>query len=453
MRVILLSGGSGKRLWPLSNNTRSKQFLKLLESPSGEVESMFQRMMRQLNETGVAESITIATSASQNDIITNQLGTTPADVVTEPNRRDTFPAIALSSAFLAMEKGCGRDEVVVVVPCDPYTEKGYFDTIIKMQEAVKDGKADLVLMGICPTYASTKFGYIVPQSANTNEGVLAVDRFTEKPDEEHAEQLIAEGAFWNGGVFAFRLGYMMDIVEKYVKAENFAELKSRYNELPKISFDYEVAEKAESVAVVPFKGMWKDLGTWNSLAEELPKPYSGYVIADEHTTDTCIINELDDMPIISVGAKDMIVAASPDGILVCAKDACEYQKPLVEKVKARPMYEERRWGMYKVIGNTTYPDGCRSLTKLLHLNAGCGISYQTHACREEVWTFVDGEGLLVLDGVVTKVTRGSVISIKAGVHHAVKALTDLEIIEVQLGTNLVEEDIVRYDWDWDKVQF
>ena len=447
MRVILLSGGSGKRLWPLSNNTRSKQFLKLLESPSGEMESMFQRMMRQLNEIGAAESITIATSASQNDIITNQLGTTSADVVTEPDHCDTFPAIAFSSAFLAMEKGCCHDEVVVVVPCDPYTEKGYFDTIIKMQKAVKDGKADLVLMGICPTYASTKFGYIVPQSANANEDVLAVDRFTEKPDENHAEQLIAEGAFWNGGVFAFKLGYMMGIVEKYVKADTFAELKSRYNELPKISFDYEVAEKAESVAVVPFKGMWKDLGTWNTLTNELSNYAVGNVITDGNTANTNIINELD-LPILCIGTNNLVIAASNDGILITEKKRSENIKKYVDVLRQRPMYEERRWGEYKVIDIMEFPDGNKALTKRLHVKAGKCISYQIQCHRDEVWTFIDGEGQLVLNGIEMPIRRGDTIIIKKGMKHTVRATTDLIFIEVQYGDILSEEDIERLDWVW-----
>lgn len=450
MRVILLSGGSGKRLWPLSNDTRSKQFLRLLEAPDGSSESMFQRMLRQLNDTGIAQSITIATSASQIDIISNQLLGREADVVTEPERRDTFPAIALSSAFLALEKGYGDDEVIVVVPCDAYTEKGYFDSIKTMVQAVKDNVAELVLMGICPTAPSTKFGYVVPKSQQKGGVALAVERFTEKPDSAKAKELIQQGAFWNGGVFAFRLGYLMNIVNKHIQVNSFTELRDRYAELPKISFDYEVAEKAQSVAVVPYKGKWKDLGTWNSMAEELPHPFSGYVVADETTSGTCIINELDDMPIISVGTKDMIVAASPDGILVCSKEASERQKPLVEQIKARPMYEERRWGTYRVIGNTTYPDGYRSLTKLLHLNAGKFISYQTHAKREEVWTFVDGEGLLVVNGEVRKVGRGDVVHIQPGMYHAIRALSELEFIEVQVGTELVEEDIQRYPWDWEK---
>lgn len=446
MQIILLSGGSGKRLWPLSNGTRSKQFLRVLKSPSGESESMVQRVMRQIGEAGLEAEVTIATSETQREAITNQLGGGVA-VVTEPERRDTFPAIALSAGWLALEMGCSRDEVVVVMPCDPYTEVRYFETVGRMVEAVEADAAELVLMGVEPTAPSTKFGYVVPQSGEQGLSVQRVQRFTEKPSRERAEELLREGAFWNGGVFAFRLGYMVDIIERYIHAADFAELRSRYGEFPKISFDYEVAEKAHSVAVVPYAGAWKDLGTWNSLAEELPENCMGNGHIDAKCENTHVVNELE-LPILCVGVKDVIVAASPDGILVCDKSASEGMKSEVEKFDGRPMYEERRWGTYRVLGQTVYPDGHHSLTKLLHLNAGCSISYQTHARREEVWTFVDGEGLLALEGKVTRVGRGDVAHIRRGEHHAVKALTDLEIIEVQSGDELVEEDIKRYPFEF-----
>ena len=251
MQIILLSGGSGKRLWPLSNNTRSKQFIKLLTAPDGSKESMVQRVVRQLREAGICDPITVATSRSQRDVVINQLGA-GIPVVTEPERRDTFPAIALASSYLACERKCPADEVVIVMPCDPYTEAGYFETIRRMADAVKNDAAGLVLMGIRPTYPSAKYGYVVPVPGNDGSGIYRVSRFTEKPDVPTAGRLISEGAFWNGGVFAFRLGYMTDIVARYIKADTFAEIRSRYGEFPKISFDYEVAEKAQSVAVVPF---------------------------------------------------------------------------------------------------------------------------------------------------------------------------------------------------------
>lgn len=446
MQIILLSGGSGKRLWPLSNNARSKQFLPLLQTPSGEVESMVQRVVRQIGESRLAGKITIATNSSQHDIIINQLGDN-VDIVTEPERRDTFPAIALASGYLSMAKECSNDEVVVIMPCDPYTETEYFDVIADMVAAVERNEADMVLMGITPTYPSTKFGYVVPVAEDCGKSVLRVKRFTEKPDTKRAEELLAEGAFWNGGVFAFRLGYMVDILEKYIKAASFVELRNRYGELPKISFDYEVAEKAESVAVVPFNGKWKDLGTWNSLTEELSSTAIGNALLGEQAENTHVINELG-IPVFCNGVKDVVVASSPDGILVCGKECSENIKNYVDNLSPRPMYEERRWGSYRVLDSTTYSDGYMSLTKVLHLKSGRYISYQIHEHRQEVWTVVDGEGIVVLDGVISRVSRGDVLTIKRGQKHAIKAVTDLQIVEVQMGDSLVEEDIRRFDWEW-----
>ena len=203
MQIILLSGGSGKRLWPLSNNTRSKQFIKLLTAPDGSKESMVQRVVRQLREAGICDPITVATSRSQRDVVINQLGA-GIPVVTEPERRDTFPAIALASSYLACERKCPADEVVIVMPCDPYTEAGYFETIRRMADAVKNDAAGLVLMGIRPTYPSAKYGYVVPVPGNDGSGIYRVSRFTEKQDVQTAGRKISEGAIWNGGDIVIR---------------------------------------------------------------------------------------------------------------------------------------------------------------------------------------------------------------------------------------------------------
>lgn len=446
MQLILLSGGSGKRLWPLSNDARSKQFLPLLASPDGGMESMIQRVVRQIREAQLTNNITFATNAVQRDSIINQLGE-DVSVVTEPERRDTFPAIALAASYLAKEKKCGSDEIVVVMPCDVYTESRYFVTIGKMVETVKNNVADLVLMGIAPTYPSEKFGYVVPKKAETSEGVKMVERFTEKPNEEKAKQLLEQGAYWNGGVFAFRLGYMMNIVDQYLKTNTFQETHKRYAEFPKISFDYEVAEKAQSVAVVPFAGEWKDLGTWNALCEELPSTHIGNVMMGDNNENTHAVNELG-IPVFCNGLKDVIVAASPDGIMVCDKQDSEKIKDYANKLITRPMYEERRWGTYCVLDNAKYEDGTRSLTKTIHLNAGKHISYQLHRHRSETWTCVDGEGIFVLDGERRFVKRGDVMNIPLGHHHAIKAITDLTFIEVQIGNPLVEEDIERFEFKW-----
>lgn len=448
MQLVLLSGGSGKRLWPISNNARSKQFLPLLEKEDGTMESMVQRVVRQARLANLTEDITLATNASQQDIIVNQLDDS-VNLVTEPERRDTFPAIALAASYLKLAKQCADDERVVIMPCDPYTELGYFETIGKMVECVKQNVADLVLMGIAPTYASEKYGYVIPvhENDNENENYKMVSRFTEKPSVEVAETFLKQGAYWNGGVFAFRLGYMMNIVRQYMTSDSFEDTRARYSEFPKISFDYEVAEKAESVAVVPFNGEWKDLGTWNTLTDELHKPVIGNAVMGAHCENTHVINELQN-PIFVDGLKDVVVAACPDGILVCSKEHSEDIKKSVENLTPRPMYEERRWGTYRVLDDSYYADGRHSLTKSITLKEGKNISYQIHHHRSETWTFVQGDGIFVLDGQEQRVKAGDTVVIPVEHWHAIKALTELTFIEVQSGNPLVEEDIERTEWNW-----
>ena len=448
MQLVLLSGGSGKRLWPLSNNARSKQFLPLLEKEDGTMESMVQRVIRQAKEANLTNDITLATNASQQDIIVNQLGDS-VNLVTEPERRDTFPAIALAASYLKLAKQCADDEVVVIMPCDPYTEEEYFHTIGKMVECVNQNVADLVLMGITPTYPSAKYGYVVPKvsEVSSSKEFQMVSRFTEKPTVPVAEELLKEGALWNGGVFAFRLGYMMNIVKKYMTSDSFEDTRNRYSEFPKISFDYEVAEKAESVAVVPYTGQWKDLGTWNTLTDELHKPVIGNAVMGTHCENTHVINELQN-PIFVDGLKDVVVAACPDGILVCSKQHSEEIKKSVENLTPRPMYEERRWGTYRVLDDSYYADGRHSLTKSITLKAGKNISYQIHHHRSEVWTFVEGEGIFVLNGEERRVKAGDTVIIPLEHWHAIKALTELTFIEVQSGNPLIEEDIERTEWNW-----
>lgn len=449
MQIILLSGGSGKRLWPLSNTTRSKQFLQLLQDPDGKKESMVQRVVRQIGESTLDASVTIATSASQRDFIETQLGAT-VDVVTEPERRETFPAIALSASYLASQKGCSRDEVVVVMPCDTYTEACYFDKVSRMSTLVEQGVADIVLMGVHTTHASADFGYILPVTVNPDAPYMMVKRFTEKPTEKKAQELIIQGAYWNGGVFAFRLGYMLDIIAQYTSTTSYDELRKHYSELPKISFDYEVAEKATSMAVVPFDGKWKDLGDWNALVRELPAHAMGNVILGRDVEDTTVINELS-LPVVCDGVKNVVVAAGHDGILVCSRASSEYIKQYVDPIHMRPMFEERRWGTYRVLDDSKYADGSHSLTKSITLHPGKYISYQIHHHRTEVWTFVEGEGIFVLDGETRRVKAGDTVIIPVEHYHSIKALTELTFIEVQMGNPLIEEDIERFDWDWENI--
>ncbi len=441
MHVIMLSGGSGKRLWPLSNDVRSKQFLKIFRKADGKKESMAMRMYRMIMDVEPDANITIATSENQIPQIKAQLGEN-VGISVEPCRRDTFPAIALATAYLKAQ-GVGREEPVVVCPVDPYVEADYFECLRKISdEAGKPDAANLTLMGIKPTYPSEKYGYIIPM---TKDLISSVKEFKEKPDTVTAENYIRQGALWNGGVFAFKLSYVLEIASKLFGTDSYDELFRQYGELQKISFDYAVVEKEKSINVIRFSGQWKDLGTWNTLTEAMDEAVTGNAVADG-CDNTHVINELG-IPVIALGIENAVIAATPDGILVSSKEKSPELKSFV--ADSRPMYERRAWGEYKVLDYKVHKDQNNSLVKELVLIPGQHISYQRHKHRTEVWTFTEGAGELILDGVRKEVHRGEVAVITPGMKHAIKAIdSEFHIIEVQIGDELTEDDIERLDWDW-----
>ncbi|PZD94767.1 mannose-1-phosphate guanylyltransferase [Paenibacillus sambharensis] len=445
MKVVLLSGGSGKRLWPLSNDTRSKQFLKVLRDEQGHLESMIQRVWRQIGRAGLGGDAFISTGKGQSDLICSQLGE-DVPLIVEPSRRDTFPAIALACAYLYSAGQTGRDEVVVVQPVDPYVDDSFFTGFAGLEELLRERTLDLALIGVKPTIPSEKYGYIVP-AADTQ----LVERFVEKPDTYTAEQLIRDhGALWNCGVFAFKLDLILNWLERHELPLDYDLLAARYEELEKTSFDYKIVEKLTKIGVLRYEGFWKDLGTWNTLTEEMGTAIMGKGVLSSDSSNTQILNELD-IPVSVLGIKNAVVVVSPDGILVSDKFESTKIKQVVDQWGQRPMYEERRWGWYRVLDYTKKDDHTEVLTKRIGVHQSHNLSYQTHQYRNEVWTVISGEGLMLMDKQLFTIRPGDVIHIRSGVPHAVKALTDLEIIEVQMGCPLIEEDIRRIYMTWDEM--
>ena len=435
MNIILLSGGSGKRLWPLSNEVRSKQFIKLFKDENGEYESMVQRVYRQITAVDPNAKITIATSKNQASAIKNQLGE-KASICVEPCRRDTFPAIALAAAYLYDELGVSRDEAVVVCPVDTYVDNTYYEAVQELQKLAEAGTANLTLMGIEPTYPSEKYGYIIPANG---DNVSKVKEFKEKPDTETAKKYLSQNALWNAGIFAFKLGYLVDKAHSMIDFEDYRDLFNKYDTLTKISFDYAVVEKESSIQVMRYIGNWKDVGTWNMMAEVMADQTKGKVILDETCENTHVVNELN-IPILCMGCKDMIVAASGDGILISDKDRSGYMKPYVEKIETEAKFAEKSWGTYTVID--VQPG---SMTIKLSMRAGESLSYHMHNYREEVWTVVSGNGKATVDGMEQILRTGDVITIAAGCRHTVEALTSLDIIEVQLGEEISASDKIKFN--------
>ena len=438
MNIILLSGGSGKRLWPLSNDIRSKQFIKIFKREDGSYESMVQRVYRQIKKVDADATVTIATSKSQVSAIHNQLGE-DVGISVEPCRRDIFPAIALSTAYLVDVKHIDPEETVVVCPVDPYVEDDYFEALKALSQQAQKGEANLVLMGIEPTYPSEKYGYIIPETADQT---AAVKTFKEKPTAEVAQEYIAQGALWNGGVFAYKLRYVMEIAHRLIDFTDYYDLFSKYDTLTKISFDYAVVEKEKKIQVQRFAGQWKDLGTWNTLTEAMEES----IIGKGEMNDTCsgvhIINEMD-VPVLAMGLHDVVISASPEGILVSDKEQSSYIKPFVDKFEQQIMFAEKSWGSFQVIDVEA-----ESMTIKVTLNPGHGMNYHSHRRRDEVWVVISGEGKTIVDGMEQKVKAGDVITMSAGCRHTVLAETELKLIEVQLGTDINVHDKHKFPLEY-----
>ena len=439
MNIILLSGGSGKRLWPLSNDIRSKQFIKMFRTANGNYESMAERVYRQIKTVDPEATVTVATSKSQVSALHNQLGT-EIGISVEPCRRDTFPAIALATAYLHDVKGVGADEAVVVCPVDPYVEGDYFTALKELWRLAEAGTANLVLMGIAPTYPSEKYGYIMPVS---KDRVAPVSAFREKPDAKTAQAYIDAGGLWNGGVFAYRLSYVLERARALLGTSEHAALYEKYDTLPKISFDYAVAEHETDIAVLRFAGEWKDLGTWNTLSESMEE----HCIGDVHMNDTCenvhAVNELD-VPILAMGLKNAVISASPEGILVSDKNESSYIKPFVDAFDRQIRYAEKSWGSYRVLDV-----GDNSLTVKVTLHPGHRMNYHSHERRDEVWTVIAGTGRAVIDGTEYSLAPGDTLTMHTGCKHTVIADKEsLQLIEVQLGKDITVTDKTKYESEW-----
>ncbi|MCD8397475.1 MAG: cupin domain-containing protein [Lachnospiraceae bacterium] len=435
MNIVLLSGGSGKRLWPLSNDIRSKQFIKIFRKEDGSYESMVQRVYRQIKAVDADATVTIATSKTQVSAIHNQLGE-EVGISVEPCRRDTFPAIALATAYLHDVQGVSSDEAVVVCPVDPYVEDDYFQALKSLGEQAAKGEANLVLMGIEPTYPSEKYGYIIPAAKSQTS---RVETFKEKPDVKTAKKYIAQGALWNGGVFAYKLKYVLEKAHELIDFTDYADLFDKYETLTKISFDYAVVEKEPEIQVMRFAGEWKDLGTWNTLTEAMDEPTIGEAVLNDTCENVSVINELN-VPVVCMGLTDVIVSASPEGILVSDREQSSYIKPIVDQITQQIMFAEKSWGSFRVID---VDEG--SLTIKVTLNPGHSMNYHSHLRRDEIWNVTSGEGTVIVDGMEQPVRAGDVVTMQAGCRHTVSAVTELKLIEVQLGEEISVHDKQKFD--------
>lgn len=435
MNIILLSGGSGKRLWPLSNDIRSKQFIKIFKNGEDSYESMVQRIYGQIQKVDKDSNVTIATSKSQVSSLHSQLGN-DVGISVEPCRRDTFPAIALATAYLHDVMNVSEDEAVVVCPVDPYVDDEYFEVVKQLGEIAESGEANLVVMGMEPTYPSEKYGYVIPEDKNPVSKVIT---FKEKPSQEVAKSYIEQGALWNGGVFAYKLSYVLNKAHELIDFVDYKDLFNKYDTINKISFDYAVAEHEDNIAVVRYSGQWNDLGTWNTLTEAMHENVIGNAILNDTCENVHVLNELD-IPVLCMGLKDVVVSCSPEGILVSDKEQSSYIKPFVDSIQQPIMFAEKSWGEYKVLDVED-----TSMTIKVTLRKGNQMNYHSHERRDEVWTIISGVGMANVNGRIFELHAGDTIKLPVGCKHTIYAQTDLELVEIQSGENISVTDKIKYN--------
>ena len=274
----------------------------------------------------------------------------------------------------------------------------------------------------------------------TKEEVSAVSEFKEKPDEKTAERYIQSGGLWNGGVFAYRLSYVLDRTRELIGFSDYQELYRKYDTLQKISFDYAVVEHEKDISVMRFAGEWKDLGTWNTLTEAMEERSIGDVRFDPTCENVHAINELD-IPVLAMGLKDAVISASPEGILVADKHQSSYMKPYVDQIHQPVMFAEKSWGSYRVLDVEK-----ESITVKVTLLPGHGMNYHSHERRDEVWTVVSGTGKTVIDGVESRVKAGETIFLPKGTKHTIIADTELQVIEVQIGEEIDVRDKIKHSY-------
>ena len=313
----------------------------------------------------------------------------------------------------------------------------YFTALKDLSDIAQKGEANLVLMGIEPTYPSEKYGYIIPAD---KEEISRVSTFREKPDAETAAKYIEQGALWNGGVFAYQLKYVLEKAHELIDFADYQDLFDKYDTLTKISFDYAVVEKEENIQVLRFGGQWKDMGTWNTLTEAMVDPSIGEAILNDKCENVHVINELD-VPVLCMGLKDVVVSASAEGILVSDKEQSSYIKPYVDKISQQIMFAEKSWGSFRVLDVEE-----ESMTIKVTLNPGHKMNYHSHERRDEVWNVIAGKGKTIIDGKEQVIKAGDVIRMPAGCRHTIIADTELKVIEVQLGREISVQD--KHKWEW-----
>jgi mannose-1-phosphate guanylyltransferase/mannose-6-phosphate isomerase len=456
MFAIILAGGSGSRLWPLSRELYPKQLLNL-NSEQSLLQSTFKRLSSFVPEKNIV-SIT-NTKHSSNVRIQLEEISDKVNILSEPLSKNTAPAIALATKFILQKD---KDPVILVVPSDHLIEnqEKFANTVEKGRKLAEQGY--IVTFGIEPDYPETGYGYINILNEPILDG-FKVKEFVEKPDSKTAQKYVdAKTYFWNSGIFMFKASTMINEIKK-LAPEIFKVMeecdfskseKIEYNlfdRMPNISIDYAIMEKSDKIVLVKLESDWNDLGSWQSIYDVSKKDSQNNVkignVLDENSKNSFVYSS--SKLVATIGLEDIVLVETEDAVLACRKDKTQDVKKIFDTLKKqnddthlihKTVY--RPWGFYTVIAQ-----GTGFLSKIIHVNTGQKLSVQSHNHRSEHWVVLSGTAKVVLEGKEYILTPGHSIDIPLKAVHSLQNPyeEELEIIEIQLGDLLIEEDIVRYE--------
>lgn len=454
---LILAGGSGSRLWPLSRELYPKQLLNIENT-----ESLLQQTFLRLKECMPAKNILSITGVKHAPNVRYQLSSIIDNptILSEPIAKNTAPAIILASKYIF--ENSNEDPVILVVPSDHMIkDKEAFNKTVKIGEEIAK-KGFIVTFGIKPTYPETGYGYVKTSSEAIESGFI-VDSFTEKPNEELAKEYVKNGNyFWNSGIFMFKASTILEEAKKcapeiFSLLKNFDFTKSNeipfteFDKMPNISIDYSIMEKSNKIALVELKSDWNDLGSWKSIYDISKKDENGNVkighVVDIDSKNSFVYSS--SKLVATIGLEDVVVVETEDAVLACKADKAQEVKKIYDTLKTqndetykihKTVY--RPWGYYTVLG-----EGKGFLTKMIQVNPGQKLSVQSHNHRSEHWVVLEGTAKVLLEGKEHILTPGHSVDIAVKEIHSLQNPYEetLKIIEVQKGDLLIEEDIIRYE--------
>lgn len=464
---VLLAGGSGTRLWPVSRKSFPKQFAPLVGD-----ETLFQASAKRLSGARYAAPI-VMTNADFRFVVAEQMagiGIKPAAILIEPAGRNTAPAI-LAAALMAAEKN--PDALLLVAPSDHVVPdaEAFGRAVERGAEAAVQGR--IVTFGITPTRPETGYGYMEAEGEGEGDGPVTLKRFVEKPDADTARAMIADGNYlWNAGIFLFTARTMIEAFRAHApdylepvqtaldeaqKDLGFLRLAPEpWDRLPDLSIDYAVLEKAANLSVVRYSGHWSDLGGWDAVWRETQAataPERGAVVDDRSTAIDCdnvLLRSQDEgIEVVGIGLKDVMVVSTKDAVLVAGMDRAQDVRKAVSALKSKGarqaetfLRDHRPWGWYETLALAD-----RFQVKRIVVNPGAALSLQSHFHRSEHWIVVSGTARVTVDDTVTLVTENQSIYVPLGAVHRMEnpGKVPMVLIEVQTGSYLGEDDIVRYE--------